>query len=98
MPSFEIRGASNPGNPPVRWDQINSGVVIKQARRVYFHYVEQCPGGAEPIGIVLDSNGEIGRVVFEAPVLLPHEQFVPLELIRGRSAGRPRSFRNPQRG
>lgn len=55
------------------------------------------PGGAEPIGIVLDSNGEIGRVVFEAPVL-PHEQFVPLELIRGRSAGRPRSFRNPQRG
>jgi len=99
MPSFEIRGASNAGNPPVRWDQINSGVVIKQARRVYFHYVEQCPGGAEPIGIVLENGGGgQGRVVFEAPVLLPDEQFVPLELIRGRSAGRGRTIRGPQRG
>lgn len=98
MPSFKIRGASNPANPPVRWDQINSGQVLKQARRIYFNYVEQCPAGVEPIGIVLESRGGLGRVVFEPPVLLPEEQFVPMELLRGRNAGRARSIRGPQRG
>ena len=38
-----------------------------------------------------------GRVVFELPVLLPEEQFISLELVRGRSP-RSRSARSPLRG
>ena len=37
-----------------------------------------------------------GRVVFEPPVLLPREQFIPLELVRGRQ-GRGRTPRSPSR-
>jgi hypothetical protein len=93
-----IRGAAGQGVSPLRWDQINSGDVLSRARQIYFHYFEQCPGGGVPIGIVLQgrtAQGTIqGRVVFEAPVLLPDEQYVPLELIRSRH-GRPRSSRGP---
>ncbi len=95
-PSFEIRGAASQGANPVRWDQINSAVVIKRARQVYFTYVEQCPAGIEPLGIVLQISTAQGRVVFEPPVLLPDEQFVPIDLLRGRG-GRPRAVRSPQR-
>ncbi len=95
-PSFEIRGATSQGAGTIRWDQIDSGQVLKRARRVYFHYVEQCPAGSEPLGIVLQLASSQGRVVFETPVLLPEEQFVPLDLIRVRS-GRPRAMRGPQR-
>ncbi|MFQ6538784.1 MULTISPECIES: hypothetical protein [Aphanothece] len=45
--------------------------------------MERCPGGAEPCGVVL--QGDRGRVVFEQPVLLPEEQFIPIDLIRGRN-------------
>ncbi len=81
---------------PLRWDRINSGDLIARARRIYFTYLEQCPCGGEPVGIVLAGQGELGRAVFEAPILLPEEQFVPLDLIRGRSP-RPRSPRPPFR-
>lgn len=70
--------------------------MIKRARQIYFTYVEQCPGGIEPLGIVLHASTAQGRVVFEPPVLLPDEQFVPLDLLRGRG-GRPRGMRGPQR-
>lgn len=90
-----IRGAGGQGaSSPLRWDQINSQDVLRRARRIYLHYFEQGPGGITPIGIVLQGNNGQGRVVFEAPVLLPDEQFVPLELIRSRP-GRPRGFRGP---
>ncbi len=64
---------------------------------MYFHYVEQCPAGSDPLGIVLTPASRQGRVVFEAPVLLPEEQFVPIDLIRGRGGGRPRSGRGSLR-
>ena len=95
---IEAAGAfqGSPLRSPLRWDRINSGDLIARARKVYFTYLEQCPCGGEPLGIVLANQGELGRAVFEAPVLLPEEQFVPLDLIRG-GRGRPRSSRPPFR-
>ena len=81
-----------------RWDRINSAAVIGRARRLYYAYLEANGNGLEPSGVVItgaDGNG--GRVVFEAPVLLPDEQYIPIELVRGRT-GRSRSPRNPYRG
>ncbi len=108
-PSFEIRGASGPSGQPlrpdlrsdprnfdVRWDRINSGEVIARARRVYFLYIEQGPGGPDPIGVVLTGRSG-GRVVFDLPVLLPDEQYVPLEVVRSRGP-RPRGARPGGRG
>ena len=93
--SFEIRGAvgSSVSAPP-RWDRINSSAVIAQARRVYFQYLERSPSAQEPQGIVL-SPGQ-GRVVFELPVLLPDEQFIPLDWVRARPS-RSRTSRSPYR-
>ena len=68
--------------PSLRLDQINSQVVIQAARRVLFQALDQGVAGADPFGVVL--HGTQGRLVFDLPVLLPHEQFVPIELIRGR--------------
>ena len=48
------------------------------------------------MGIVLAGQGDLGRAVFEPPVLLPEEHFVPIDLIRGGRA-RPRSPRPPFR-
>ncbi|MEY3768025.1 MAG: hypothetical protein RLZZ11_1095, partial [Cyanobacteriota bacterium] len=47
--------------------------------------------------VISQPQGSQGRVVFELPVLLPEEQFIPLELVRGR-AGRSRTSRSPLRG
>jgi hypothetical protein len=60
--------------------------VFQQARRVMYRYQEGCPSGPEPCGVVL--QGQRGRVVFEQPVLLPDEQFIPVELLHGRRAAR----------
>ncbi len=95
-PSFEIRGASGQPQPSLRFDRIDSGRVIAQARRIYLLHFERGLCGGEPLGIVLNPQSAQGRVVFDLPVLLPEEQFLPLELIRGRSA-RPRHPRSPLR-
>ena len=56
-----------------------------------FRHLQTCPEGPEPLGVVLpvDLSDPAclsrGRVVFSQPVLLPEEQFVPLELLRARS-------------
>jgi hypothetical protein len=84
-----IRGALDTAPAPLRFDRINSQQVFQQARRALFHYMEQCPAGADPIGVVLDDQR--GRVVFEQPILLPDEQFVPIDLLRGRPASRSNS-------
>ena len=86
-PSFLIRGgetAGSAGASCLRLDRINSGELLRHSRRVYFRFLESCPSAPEPMGVVLLGEGPQGRVVFEAPVLLPEEQFVPMELLRPR--------------
>lgn len=97
-----IRGAVGssvqPATAQPRWDRINSAAVIAQARQVYFQFLERCSVQHEPLGVVItEPRSGQGRVVFELPVLLPEEQFIPLELVRGRAA-RSRSPRSPFRG
>ena len=88
-PSFEIRGASGAPSAP-RWDRIDSRSLIAQARRIYFAYLSSTPAGQEPLGVVVDPQEPDGRVVFETPVL-PDEEFIAIDLIRGRtSRGRTR--------
>jgi len=58
---------------------------------VFFRHLESCPEGPEPVGVVLPlvtedpACGCRGRVVFAQPVLLPEEQFIPLDLLLARS-------------
>lgn len=88
FPSFQIAGAHDRPPAGLRFDRINSQQVLYQARQALFQYMERCPGGSDPIGVVL--QGERGRVVFEQPILLPDEQFVPIELLRGKRMSRSR--------
>nr|WP_216909091.1 hypothetical protein [Synechococcus sp. CCY 0621] len=76
----------------MRLDRINSAELLRHGRRVYFRFLESCPTAPEPLGVVLLGAGPQGRVVFEAPILLPDEQFVPLDLLRPRPT-RPRAGR-----
>lgn len=98
-PSFEIRGAVGVSlSAAPRWDRINSAAVIAAARRVYFDYLESGGAAPEPSGIVIGTAaGEQGRVVFELPVLLPGEQYIPIDLVRSRPA-RARNTRPFTRG
>jgi hypothetical protein len=89
-PSFRIDGASGLMAPPLRLDRINSSQVLQQARQVLFAYLHGGGAAGEPCGVVLQAGG--GRVVFDRPLLLPSEQFVPLELLRQRHS-RPRQGR-----
>lgn len=81
----------------MRLDQINSQLVIQAARRVLFQALDHAPADVDPFGVVL--HGNQGRLVFHLPVLLPDEQFVPIDLIRGRlgrgGSGRLRLPRKP---
>ena len=86
IPSFLIQGALDAAPASLRLDRINSQQVFQLARRALFHYMERCPSGGDPIGVVL--QGQRGRVVFEQPILLPDEQFVPIDLLRGRQSAR----------
>lgn len=68
----------------LRLDRYDSRVVLQNARQIYFRYLSEAPSAPEPFGIVLSPAGGQGRVVFERPLLLPEEQFIPLEWIRSR--------------
>jgi hypothetical protein len=75
---------------------------------VIFRHLQSCPDGPEPLGVVLplDLSDPAclsrGRVVFSQPVLLPEEQFVPLELLQARgprfSGGRRSRLQIPRPG
>ena len=68
--------------------------MLRLARRIYFNYLETCSAPAEPIGVVMVGESVQGRVVFDPPVLLPEEQYVPMELLRVRSQTRSRTGRS----
>lgn len=102
-PSFLIRGsqASQSGRPvqaagwtlpQPRLDRVNSSELLRLARQVYFGYLSNAALASEPLGIVLSGSGS-GRVVFDLPVMLPEEMFVPIEWLRGRGQGRGRGSR-----
>ncbi len=99
-PSFRIGrgiGQRTLGSDPLaglRLDRINSSEVLRSARSIYFHYLSGAVGGQEPLGVVMPEGAGRGRVVFETPVLLPHEQFVPIDLLRSRSGSGRRNGRN----
>jgi hypothetical protein len=80
--------------PALRLDRINSSEVLRLARAIYFSFLASCPTGLDPVGIVLDGHGAGGRVVFDPPVLLPEEQFVPIDWLRARGYGRGRTNRS----
>lgn|GEM_PF-2484944 len=76
--------------PWLRLDRINSALLIRQARGIYWSYLSA--GGSltpPPLGVIV--QGQLGRVVFRWPTLLPHEQFVPAEWLLGPAStgGRP---------
>jgi len=92
-------GSQGRNDPSVRLDQIDSRTVIGRARIVYLQHMTRSPSAAEPLGVVLwdqpsapasrrttDLSGTAvqGRVVFECPVLLPSDIYVPLEWLKGR--------------
>lgn len=71
--------------------------------------MQSCPEGPDPVGVVLPIDtddpacGSRGRVVFAMPVLLPEEQFIPLELLltrsqRGGAVGRRGRLQIPRPG
>lgn len=80
----------------MRLDRINSAQVIRLARDVYFRFLAQGTGRLEPLGVVIEAAGPGGRVVFDRPVLLPDEQFVPLDWLQVRTGDRTRSSRPPR--
>jgi hypothetical protein len=71
----------------IRLDRINSRDLFVQARSVLFRHQHACPDGPEPLGVVMTMacselpSPSRGRIVFTPPVLLPDEQFLPLDLI-----------------
>ncbi|RCL53623.1 MAG: hypothetical protein DBW85_04440 [Synechococcus sp. MED-G71] len=94
MPSFAIRGASGAVDPgPARWAPDQLSRMVQIGRRLYLDHLERFGLRPEPIGVVIASRDGSGRVVFEAPVLLPTEQFLELDLLRPRAHGRSRSRR-----
>jgi hypothetical protein len=78
---------------PLRLDRINSRELLGSARQVYHAFLSTGPTGVEPAGVVMVGESRQGRVVFDLPVLLPQEQFVPIDWLRGRSQTRSRSPR-----
>ncbi len=102
-PSFRIgrtigdRAPSAIGADPLaglRLDRINSREVLRSARSIYFHYLSGAVTPQEPLGVVMPEGSGRGRVVFDTPVLLPHEQFVPIDLLRNRTGTGRRNGRS----
>ncbi len=67
---------------------MNSQDLIARARSIYFRYLSEAGRTTEPIGVVLCLSRGEGRVVFEVPTLLPEEEFVAIQLLKGKSSRR----------
>ena len=67
---------------------MNSQELIARARSIYFRYLSDVGRSTEPTGVVLCASSGEGRVVFEVPTLLPEEEFVSTQLLRGKSPRR----------
>jgi hypothetical protein len=81
--------------PALRLDRINSGALIRTARSIYFRFLESSPATVDPVGVVMAGESGQGRVVFDLPVLLSDEHFLPIELLRNRAPSRGRVSRTP---
>ena len=68
----------------LRLDRVNSRQLLACARHIYFSYLSSCGVACEPVGVVMVGESIQGRVVFDPPLLLPEEQFVPIDLVRMR--------------
>ncbi len=87
-PSFVIAGATFNATPSPRWDRVNSQQLIAKARAIYFRHLSDAGRSAEPMGVVLCAHSGEGRVVFDMPTLLPEEDFVSTQVLRGKSSRR----------
>jgi len=67
---------------------VNSQQLIANGRAIYFRYLSEAGRSSEPIGVVLCARSGEGRVVFELPTLLPHEDFLSTQLLRGKTPRR----------
>ncbi len=83
---IEAASALGADPPSLRLDRINSRELLATARRIYFDFLAAAATSDDPLGVVINgmAAGQ-GRVVFSRPVLLPHEEFVALDLLRNRS-------------
>jgi hypothetical protein len=80
----------------LRLDRVNSRQLLACARQIYFRYLSSGHAVGEPVGVVMVGESIQGRVVFDPPVLLPEEQFVPIDLVRTRPGPRSRTGRPTQ--
>ena len=96
-PSFVIAGAGGNASLTPRWDRVDSRRLIALARRIYFQHLSESTHALEPCGVVLNIDLTEGRVVLDAPTLLPNEQFISSELI-SRRLRRPRHPKDRLRG
>ncbi|QNI73644.1 hypothetical protein [Synechococcus sp. NOUM97013] len=96
-PSFVIAGAGGNASLTPRWDRVDSRTLIALARKIYFQHLSESGQSLEPCGVVVNIQHNDGRVVFEAPTLLPDEQFISADLI-GRRLRRPRQLKDRLRG
>jgi len=83
-PSFVIAGAGGNASLTPRWDRVDSRRLIALARSIYFQHLSESTHSLEPYGVVVNIHLTEGRVVLDAPTLLPDEQFISAELISRR--------------
>ena len=96
-PSFLIAGAGGNASLTPRWDRVDSRRLIALARKIYFQHLSESTHSLDPCGVVVKINLTEGRVVLEAPTLLPDEQFISAELI-SRRLRRPRNPKERLKG
>tara|TARA_B100001059_G_scaffold50701_1_gene44034 strand:- start:123 stop:413 length:291 start_codon:yes stop_codon:yes gene_type:complete len=87
-----IAGAGGNASLTPRWDRVDSRRLIALARKIYFQHLSESTHALEPFGVVVNLDLTEGRVVLDAPTLLPHEQFISAELI----SRRLKRSRNPK--